>query len=84
MTEVNRIFIKPDLTFYIDITARESIRRGESLNRNNYPQSFLNKVRNEYLKLAEEYAFVKINGMREYSLVKNEVQKKIQEMLKNL
>ena len=84
VTEVNRIFIKPDVTFYIDIMARESIRRGNLSNKNNYPQSFLNKVRKEYLILADEYSFIKINGMREYSLVKSEVQQKVQEMVKCL
>lgn len=84
VTGVNKIFVKPDFTFYIDITARESIRRGKLLNKNNYPQSFLNKVRKEYLSLAEEYDFTKIDGMREYDSVKDEVVNKIKEIIKNL
>ena len=80
--EVNKIFILPDFTFYIDISANESIKRGKSLNKNRYLKTYLNKVRKEYLSLIIEYNFIKINGMRKYNLIKDEIINKIKELLK--
>lgn len=69
----NSIFIKPDITFYIDITASESIRRGASSHRIYYSEPLLDKVREGYLSLIEKYNFIKIDGMRDYNSVREEV-----------
>lgn len=69
----NSIFIKPDITFYIDITASESIRRGASSHRTYYSEPLLDKVREGYLSLIEKYNFIKIDGMRDYNSVREEV-----------
>ena len=66
--QTNRIFIKPEITFYIDITASESIKRGAY-----YDEPFLDKVREVYLSLVEKYNFIKIDGMRDYNSVREEV-----------
>ncbi|NOR17798.1 dTMP kinase [candidate division WOR-3 bacterium] len=69
----NSIFIKPDITFYIDITASESIRRGASSHRTYYSEPLLDKAREGYLSLVEKYNFIKIDGMRDYNSVREEV-----------
>lgn len=79
--EVNKIFIKPNVTFYIDITVAESIKRGKFADKNYYTQSFLNKVRREYLNLVSHYNFIMIDGQRQYELVKNDVFIKIENLL---
>jgi len=80
--EVNRIFIIPDVTFYIDITAAESVKRGQIADKTHYTQSFLNKVRREYLNLTSRYNFIVIDGQRRYELVKNDVFMEIEDLLK--
>lgn len=79
--EVNKIFIKPNVTFYIDITAAESIKRGKIADKIYYTQSFLNKVRREYLNLISHYNFIMIDGQRQYELVKKDVFIKIENLL---
>ncbi|MBA7578358.1 Thymidylate kinase [subsurface metagenome] len=71
--QTNRIFIKPDITFYIDITASESIRRSASSHRTYYGEHLLDKVREGYLSLVEKFNFIKIDGMRDYNSVREEV-----------
>lgn len=70
---VNKIFLKPDINFYIDITPEESARRGEINDKNNYTKLLLGKVRNEYKKLIKEHDFIFIDGMKDYNEIKDEV-----------
>ena len=69
----NSIFIKPDITFYIDITASESIRRSALSHRTCYGEHLLDKAREGYLSLVEKFNFIKIDGMRDYNSVREEV-----------
>lgn len=71
--QINKIFIKPKITFYIDITASESIKRSVRPDKPYYDESFLNKVREVYLSLVGKFNFIKIDGMRDYNLMKEEV-----------
>ena len=71
--QTNKIFIKPEITFYIDITASESIKRVASSDKTYYNESFLDKAREVYLSLVEKFNFIKIDGMRDYNSVKEEV-----------
>ncbi|MGC8710553.1 MAG: dTMP kinase [Candidatus Micrarchaeia archaeon] len=63
--EINRRFLMPDLTFFIDVSPETSIKR-ISAGRFNFElfekENSLSKVRKEYKKLAKEYNFEKING----------------------
>ncbi len=70
---VNKIFIKPDINIYIDITPEESARRGIINDKNHYAEALLSKVRDEYKKLVTEHDFIFIDGMNEYIAVKDEV-----------
>lgn len=76
---VNNIFLKPDISFYIDITPEESERRGIINDKNNYSASHLHNVRKEYLRIVNEYNLVFIDGMRDYEKVKKDIITKIKE-----
>ena len=70
---VNKIFLKPDINFYIDITPEESARRCIINDKNNYTASFLGKVRNEYQKMINGNGLIFIDGMRDYHKIKDEI-----------
>lgn len=75
---VNTIFPKPDITFFVDITAEESIKRGEKASKeNSYSKEFLEKALREYRKLSEEFGFILIDGMRNYDLIAREIVGKV-------
>lgn len=82
--KVNKLFLLPDLTFYIDITADESIKRGEPYNKNNYTKEFLIKVRKEYERLMGDYNFIKIDGMRNIIKIKEGILRTVLENLRYL
>ncbi len=79
--QTNRIFIKPEITFYIDITASESIKRVASSDKTYYNESFLDKAREVYLSLVEKFNFIKIDGMRDYNLVREEVFRSVNKII---
>ncbi len=58
--------IKPDLTFYLDITVEEALKRKRERDRMELDEEFLKRVRNGYLKMVEsDPRFVLINAMKE-------------------
>jgi dTMP kinase len=79
--QVNRIFATPDLTVLIDIPATVSIARGKPLNKNNYPEEYLERVRAAYGNLARERRFVVINGTEPYSAVRAQTTSLIKDQL---
>ena len=67
--EVNRVFPNPDLTIFIDITASESLSRGEET----YTESYLDGVRAQYHRLVDERGLVRVDGMKSASQVHAQV-----------
>lgn len=60
---INEIFPTPDLCFFIDITAKESIKRNTDTKFNiRYSEEYLNKVRECYLSYLEEYDMIYLDG----------------------
>jgi dTMP kinase len=59
---VNRYNLKPNLTFFIDITPAESIKRGRPIGKNNYTSSFLQKVRTSYLHIFSDSKTIILDG----------------------
>lgn len=57
---IQKHYIKPDVTFLLDIPAEESYRRkkvlGKGMDLHEHDIAYLDKVRTNYLKLAEEMA----------------------------
>jgi len=72
--DINRLFVRPDLTIYIDITVEISKERARLAGtREPYSPEFLENVRAEYLKVASLEEYVIINGERPLDVVVSEV-----------
>lgn len=71
---LNSIFPEPDITFYIDITPEESIKRNTK-NKFNilYSRDFLARARNAYISIIKEYNLVYIDGMQSIDNIYNTV-----------
>ncbi len=67
--------LDPDVVFYIDIWPEEGISRiyGRKKKEKFERVEFLNRVREIYILLAEEYGFIKIDGMRPLEEVSGEI-----------
>lgn len=77
---INSIFRKPDLVFYIDITPEESIKRNTTTKFNIHAsREQLQKVRSAYLSIADANHFIQLDGMRSIDAVYNDVFKTVEE-----
>lgn len=75
---INAKFRKADLTYYISITAKESIdRRTPEKDDLKYDEGYLNKVRNAYLDICNDYGMIQIDGMRSINAVYSDIFKDI-------
>ena len=81
---INAIFPKADIGFFVDITPEESIRRNTDtkFNIKSAPEH-LRKVRNAYLSILEENNLIYINGMQPIEKIYEEIISKIEEYRKN-
>lgn len=62
---LNSVFRRPDIVFFIDITPEESVRRNTDKKFNIIQSTaYLQRVREAYLAIADEFDFVHIDGMR--------------------
>ncbi len=85
LEKIHQPFIlKPNLTVLLDIkpeTALERINTNRD-NKSKYEKvSFLQKVRSNYLKLAERYNWITINAEKSLPQVKSEIKQTIEECL---
>lgn len=72
--EVNKNIPNSSISFYIDITAEESIKRNTDSKFNiHYSKEHLNKVRNAYLKYVEQGELIKIDGMKKTGDICHEI-----------
>lgn len=71
---INKLLPQPDVTFYLDITVEESLKRRPN-RRDSYELNtiFLEKVRQSYLTLCDSGMAVYINGMQSPEAVHNEI-----------
>lgn len=71
---LNSVFKKPDIGFYIDITPEESVKRNTDTKFNIIATAeHLAKVRKAYLSFINEENLIYINGMRDLEDVYNEI-----------
>jgi dTMP kinase len=83
--DINRPFIKPDLTIYIDITVDTSLERAKLAGiREPYGREYLEQVRGEYYKLASAREYHLINGEQPLDVVTTEVAQVIRQYLPEL
>ncbi len=76
LKSINFFAPKPDLTIYLDVPAREALaRKHKSASRRTVFEDleFQSKVREIYLKLAEEEGFLKFDGTKPVETVHQEV-----------
>ena len=83
VTNINLVFPKADIGFFIDITPNESVKRNTDTKFNiKATPEHLNKVRDAYLSILEENNLLYINGMQSLDKIFNEVIQKIEEFRK--
>ena len=83
VTNINSVFPKADIGFFIDITPNESVKRNTDTKFNiKATPEHLNKVRDAYLSILEENNLIYINGMQTIEKIFNEVIQKIEEFRK--
>jgi len=79
-----RFVDRPDLTLLLDVDPEASLARvsarGEEISKFEKLE-FLRRVREEYLRLAEEYGFVVIDASRDQESVLEDAMKRIEEVL---
>ena len=83
VTNINSVFPKSDIGFFIDITPNESISRNTDTKFNiKETHEHLGKVRSAYLSILDENNLIYINGMKSIENIFGEENKKIEEFRK--
>lgn len=83
VVNINSVFPKADIGFFIDITPDESVKRNIDTKFNiKSTLGHLNKVRNAYLSILDENKLIYINGMQPIEKIFDEVVQKIEEFRK--
>lgn len=83
VTNINSVFPKADIGFFIDITPNESVNRNINTKFNiKMAPEHLGKVRNAYLSILDENNLIYINGMQSIENIFSEVVEKIEEFRK--
>ena len=83
VTNINSVFPKADIGFFIDITSDESVNRNTDTKFNiKTTPEHLEKVRSAYLSILDENNLIYINGMQPIENIFGEVIEKIEEFRK--
>ena len=83
VSNINSIFPKADIGFFIDISPEESVKRNTDTKVNiKATPEHLSKVRNSYLSILDENNLIYTNGMRPIEEIFNDVLSKIEEYRK--
>lgn len=84
ISNINSVFKKTDIGFFIDITADESVRRNTDTKFNiKVSSEHLNKVRNAYISILKENNLIHINGMQPIENIFDEVLIRMEEYINN-
>ena len=84
VTNINSVFPKADIGFFIDITPDESVKRNTDTKFNiKATPEHLTKVREAYLSILDENNLIYINGMQSIENIFGEIVEKIEELRKN-
>lgn len=83
VTNINSVYPKADIGFFIDITPNESVNRNINTKFNiKATPEHLGKVTNAYLSILDENNLIYINGMQPIENIFSEVVEKIEEFRK--
>ena len=85
LRSINSFAPKPDLTIYLDISAEEALaRKHKSTSRRTVfeGEKFQSRVRDIYLKLAEEEDFLKFEGAKPIKTIHREILRKVLRFLR--
>ena len=83
VTNINSVFPKADIGFFIDISPNESVNRNTDTKFNiKAPPEHLGKVRSAYLSILDENNLIYINGMQLIENIFGEVIEKMEEFRK--
>ncbi len=81
---INSVFPKADIGFFIDITPEESVKRNTDTKFNiKSSTEHLNKVRREYLSILDENNLIYVDGMKPIEQIFNDILQKLEEFRKN-
>ena len=81
--DINRPFVVPDLTIFVDIPIATSIKRSrKERSRTSYRPGFLRRVRKEYMRLHRVSGYIIVDGSHPQADVLNEVACLIKKRLK--
>ena len=81
---INSVFPKADIGFFIDITPEESVKRNTDTKFNiKSSTEHLDKVRREYLSILDENNLIYIDGMQPIEQIFNDILQKLEEFRKN-
>lgn len=81
---INSVFPKADIGFFIDITPEESVNRNTDTKFNiKSSVEHLGEVRKAYMPILEENNLIYINGMQSIDQIFHEVLQKLEEFRKN-
>jgi len=85
MLELEKKLPQPDIVVLIDISSKTSSRRKHEDRRDVYERnySFLDKVKQSYLDLADKYNYIVINGEKDLNLVQKEIWTKVWERIES-
>ena len=81
---INSVFPKADIGFFIDITPEESVKRNTDTKFNiKSSTEHLGKVRREYLSILDENNLIYVDGMKPIEQIFNDILQKLEEFRKN-
>ena len=85
MLELESRLPQPDIVVLIDISTKTSSTRKHEERRDIYEKdySFLDKVKQSYLYLADKYEYIVVNGEKESKLVHKEIWEKVWDKIKH-
>ncbi|MHA1270465.1 MAG: dTMP kinase [Candidatus Helarchaeota archaeon] len=80
--EINREFLKPDITIILDLDPEEALKRKKKLIDKFENIQFLKKVRRIYLDHAKRWNYTVINANNDIETVHRDIRKEVKKLLK--
>ena len=82
--QINAPFVRPNLTFFLDVSVNSSVRRSRQRDPSPYEADFLEKVRANYLEIAAAKDYVTIDAELDVDVVSEKVAGIIKDRFKEM